>query len=251
MEYAGFLVPFVNQEENQSELKSQLTELYKTYSENRMERLHQMETKKYAKKVLSLIGSLLLVMLTIIILYLRNKRHKRKPETQIESERQTHKIQQAALAGRLKRSNAALKERDKITHTTTPSQNNAIEKYEDEPICQHILALCNDKKNPIKSTVPIAAYANIALNDAQKAQLKNAAIHHYGSMFEKLKQQYPELKEKDFQYCYLSLLGLDNVQIAVILQHSISTIWERENRLKKILGSKDRVAVLLHGLMIN
>lgn len=76
-------------------------------------------------------------------------------------------------------------------------------------------------------------------------------MHHYGSLFEKLKQQHPELKEKDLQYCYLSLLGLDNVEIAVVLQHSISTIWERENRLKKILGSKDRVAVLLHGLMIN
>ena len=251
LEYAVFLVPFVNQEENQSEIKSQMTELYKIYSENRLERLHQMETQKHAKRVISLIGSLLFVMLTIIILYVRNKRHKRKLETQIESERHTHKIQQAALAGRLKRSNAALKECGKITKTTTQLQNHAIEKYEDEPICQHILALCNDKKNPIKSTVPIAAYAKIALTDAQKAQLKDAAMHHYGSLFEKLKQQYPELKEKDLQYCYLSLLGLDNVEIAVVLQHSISTIWERENRLKKILGSRDRVAVLLHGLMIN
>lgn len=62
---------------------------------------------------------------------------------------------------------------------------------------------------------------------------------------------HPELKEKDFFYCYLSLLGLDNVQIAVLQQNSISTIWERENRLKKIFGSIDKVSVTLHGLMNN
>ena len=192
--------------------------------------------------------------LIISLLYFKNRQRKQKLETLIESERHAHKMNQAALAGRLKRSNAALKEYNNIIHNIKPpsivyQQNNAVEKYEDEPICQHILALCNDKKNPIKSTVPIAAYANIALDDAQKAQLKNAAIHHYGSMFEKLKQQHLELKEKDLQYCYLSLLGLDNVQIAVLLQNSISTIWERENRLKKILGSDNKISIFLYGLM--
>ena len=52
-------------------------------------------------------------------------------------------------------------------------------------------------------------------------------------------------------YCYLCLLGLDNMQIAVMLQHSLSTIWDREKRLKKVLGSEDRVAVTLHSLMAN
>ena len=115
-----------------------------------------------------------------------------------------------------------------------------------EPICQKILATCNDKNNPIKSTVPVAAYADIALDDAMKAQLKKAAMRHLEPMFKEIKQQHPELKEKDFLYCYLCLLGLDNVQIAVLLQNSISTIWDRENRLKKIFGSESKIAVILH-----
>ena len=73
---------------------------------------------------------------------------------------------------------------------------------------------------------------------------------HYAPLFEMLKERHPELKEKDFMYCYLCLLGLDNMQIAVMLQLSLSTIWDREKRLKKILGSEDRVAVVLHGLLI-
>jgi DNA-binding CsgD family transcriptional regulator len=190
-------------------------------------------------------------------LYHKNKRHKRDLETLVESERHAHKVQQAALAGRLKRSNAALKEQidtkqvmDLYTISAT-QHGNTRDTYEEELICQHILALCSDKKNPIKSTVPISAYADIALNDMQKAQLKDAAKIHYSSFFEKLRLQYPELKEKDLQYCYLCLLGLDNTQIAVMLHHSVSTIWERENRLKRILGSDNRVSVTLRVLMMH
>ena len=255
LEYADFLVPFANQEENKSEIKSQLTELYKTFIQERLERQHHKETRSHIIQALAVIVGLFFVILLISLLYYKNRRHKQNLETLIESERHAHKIQQAALSGRLKRSNAALKEHNKAIHTTNLSsnslrQNSSIGKYEEEPICQHILNLCSDKKNPIKSTVPIAAYADIALNDTQKAQLKDAALQHHGSMFEKLKQQHPELKEKDFQYCYLCLLGLDNAQIAVLLQNSISTVWEREKRLKKILGSEERIAIILRGYML-
>ena len=252
LEYADFLVPFANQEENKSEIKSQLTELYKTFIQERLERQHYKETRTHITQALTVIVGMFFVILLISLLYYKNRRHKQNLETLIEFERQAHKIQQAALSGRLKRSNAALKEHNKIIKLSSGfhRQNSSIEHYEEEPICQHILAVCSDKKNPIKSTVPVAAYADIALNDTQKAQLKDAAMQHHGLMFEKLKQQHPELKEKDFQYCYLCLLGLDNVQIAVLLQNSISTIWEREKRLKKIFGSEERIAIILRGYMI-
>jgi len=257
IEYAEFLVPFANQEENRSEIKSKLTELYKTYNQDRLDRQHQIETKEYIKRTTIVGAGLFFVILILSLLYHKNKRHKRDLETLVESERHAHKVQQAALAGRLKRSNAALKEQidtkqvmDLYTISAT-QHGNTRDTYEEELICQHILALCSDKKNPIKSTVPISAYADIALNDMQKAQLKDAAKIHYSSFFEKLRLQYPELKEKDLQYCYLCLLGLDNTQIAVMLHHSVSTIWERENRLKRILGSDNRVSVTLRVLMMH
>ena len=255
-EYAEFLAPFATIDEDNSIIKTQLTELYKTFIQERLERQHHKETRKQIIRTLTVIVGMFFVILLISLLYHKSRKHKRNLETLIESERQAHKIQQAALSGRLKRSNAALKEHNKAIHTSNLSsgslrQNSSIANYEEEPICQHILALCSDKKNPIKSTVPVVAYADIALDDTQKAQLKDAAMQHHGSMFEKLEQQHPELKEKDFQYCYLCLLGLDNVQIAVLLQNSISTIWEREKRLKKILGSRERIAIILRGYMIN
>ena len=76
-------------------------------------------------------------------------------------------------------------------------------------------------------------------------------MRHYGPLFEKLKLQYPELKEKDFLYCYLCLLGLDNMQIAVLSQLSYRTIWEREKRLQTLFHADDRIAVVLHEMMIH
>ncbi|MCR5038870.1 MAG: hypothetical protein K6A94_06000 [Bacteroidales bacterium] len=256
LEYAGFLVPFANQEENKSEIKSQMIETYKIFVQERLELQHRKETMRQVKIAMIVVAVLLVVILTTILLYHKNKRHQRHLETMMESERRAHKMQQAALAGRLKQSNAALKERnDRVNaievSTVSHRQTCFVENYKDEPVCQQILALCNDKRNPIKSTVPVTAYANIALDDTQKAQLKDAALYHYDTLFEKLKREHPELKEKDFQFCYLCLLGLDNVQIAVLLQKSISAIWDRERRLKKILGSDDRIVVTLFGMMIN
>ena len=252
-EFASFLVPFANQEENKSNIKSQLTQLFNTFIQAKSNRQHQMEANKRAKLTITVIGSLIVVLLIIIFLHVRNKQHKRKLEAQIEKERHAHKVQQAALAGRLKRSNAALKAQAKTESVAVPFSDvqdpNAAKKYADEPICQHILAVCNDKSNPIKSTVPVSSYADIALTDAQNAQLKDAAMRHYGPLFGKLKHQHPELKEKDFLYCYLCLLGLDNSQIAVLTQLSYRTIWEREKRLQTLFHGNDRIAVILHEMM--
>ena len=254
LEYASFLAPFANQEENKSEIKSKLTEFYREIGQRRLKLEHQKEVRKHVKYAFIIIVGLVVVTLTMSLLYHRNKRHKKHLETLIVSERQTHKMQQAALAGRLRQSNAALKKRDIATKgfndSSLPYQQSCLaNSYERESISQHILSLCSDKKNPIKSTVPISAYADIALTDTQKAQLKAAALSHYASLFETLKRQHPELKEKDFLYCYLCLLGLDNVQIAVLLQKSISTIWDREKRLQKILGSENRIAIILNDMM--
>ena len=247
--YTDFLVPFATQDENKSFVKSQLAELYNGYKQYELVHQHRQIIKKQTRWGIALTSGLLVVILALFVLYRKYKKKKQNLEIQIKEEKYAHRIRQKALSGRLKRSNATIKKYGNKISPSIPQQNSIAEKFEDEPICQYILSLCNATQNPIKSTVPVSAYTSIALNDAQKAKLKNAAIMHFGPLFEILKIQHPQLKEKDFQYFYLCLLGLDNVQISVLLQNSLSTTWERENRLKKILGSEDRVAITLHGYM--
>ena len=252
--FAEFLVPFANQEENNSGTRSQLTELYNRFKQKELEQKQHHEKKKQATLILLVFGGMLMVILFVIFLYRKNKQGKQKLETQIKAERHMHKMQQAALAGRLKRSNAALKEQDKkvIIAPTNSSVNKQIvvEKYAEEPICRQILDVCNDKNKPIKSSVPVSAYKDIALSDAQKAQLKEAAIRHYSELFNELKRNYPELKEKDLFYCYLCLLGLDNVQIAAMTQLSYRTIWEREKRLQQLFHTEGKMAIILNEMLI-
>ena len=260
-EFTRFLIPFANLNENQSHIKSQLTELYQNFKQKKQERQHQLYTRKAMKWGFRIVGFfVVLSIMTFVfgnIVRKNNKRlrkEKQAAEKQLESERYAHKMKQKALGGRLKQSNAALRkqieerELDK-TISKNIQQTSSGKSYSDEPICQYILSVCNDDSNRIKSTIPVSAYVDIALNDEQKAQLRVAAIRHYSVLFENLKILYPKLKEKDLYYCYLCLLGLDNTQIAAMLQLSYRTIWEKERRLQMILGTEANIAVTLFGLM--
>jgi tetratricopeptide (TPR) repeat protein len=259
--YADFLVPFANQEENNSGIKSQITKQYNEYNQRKQELVDNNTRKRLKRNGLSVVGIMLALVGGFVIYHIISQRKHRLLQIQmtatakqLEDERQAHRVQQAALGSRLKQKNLALKELS-ATHETKPaikpSPPEAVGDYTAEAICQHILSVCSSHQNPIKSSLPSSAYANIALNDKQKVQLKNAANRHFGNLFENLKEQHPELKDKDFLYCSLCLLELNNVQIAVLLQKSTSTIWEREKRLQAIFGKKEKIAIILNSLMNN
>jgi len=246
-QYSDYLVPFANLNENQGSTKSQLVEIYHDFERKRNNNTHTAKIAQNQRQAFIILGFVVSITMTIALLYfIRSK--------QLIKERREHSIKQAAMAGRLRRSNAELKKEKELRKeiTVPPQKRQAVEtEYVEEKICQHILEVCNDEKNPIKTNIPVDAYQSIALDDTQKAQLKEVANRHFGQLFEKLKKDYPELKEKDFLYCYLCLLGLDNSQIAVMTQLSYRTIWEREKRLKQIFNSDDKIAVVLRVFLIN
>ena len=244
--YADYLVPFANLNENQGFIKSQLADIYQDYERRRKENLHQLQVEENHRRVAHVMEVFMTCIALVALLYFIKTK-------QLKSERHEHKIKYAALLGKLKRSNETLKkERENKIKASIDlkKHHDTTLKYEDEPVCRYILSVCNDKKNPIKSTISISAYSNIALNHEQEAQLKDAATRHFGQLFEYLKANYPKLSRKDFFYCYLCLLGLDNSQIAVMTQHSYRTIWEREKRLQRLFNTDDKISVVLHGFLI-
>ncbi len=246
--YSSFLVPFANLNENKGIIKSQLVEMYRDFEKSWLNNLQNTLIRKEHKWLFMIFGLALGIVVIVAISFFR----------QSKRERQEYQIKHAALAGRLKQSNAELKRiRKKIKEkNNTSSQSPIIHgnnhlNYEEEPICQHIIKICNDVQRPIKSTIPVSEYADIALTNRQKAQLYDAVARHYDWFFEKLKKEHPNLKEKDFTYCYLCLLGLNNVQIAALLQKTPSTIWDREKRLQDIFGKKESISIALYTLLKN
>ena len=244
-QFADYLVPFANLSENQGFIKSQMADIYQCYEQRRKEYMHSVQVAKNIKlAVIVFVVFITSILFVALLYYIRTQ--------QLKHERYEHTMKQAALAGRLKRSNAALKKEKAFpAEAIIPQVHNhsAVTKYVDEPICRHILEVCNDEKNPIKSNLPISSYSDIALTLSQKAQLKAAALLHFGPLFEKLKTDYPKLKEKDFIYCYLCLLELDDAQIAVMTQLSYRTVWERGKRLQQIFNTNDKISVVLHSFM--
>jgi tetratricopeptide (TPR) repeat protein len=94
-EYADFLAPFANQEENQSAIKSHLTELYNVFWQREMELQHQVVARRNMKQTMTVVCILLSFILTLLVLHFKRKQ---SYKAQLETERHSHKMQQSALA---------------------------------------------------------------------------------------------------------------------------------------------------------
>lgn len=252
--YSDYLAQFATPEENSINIKSRLAELYGNHRQRKAEKWHQQNRRKQTFGTITVVVGLLIVILALCLLYCKSKSKKLQLEERIKEERIGHAIRQKALGGRLKRSNETLlelKAKIKLQENEEEREDRMDIPFEEEPICKHIIQICNDERIPIKANLPFSSYADLALTAEQEAQLREAAVRHYRRLFERLKKNYPALKSKDYLYCYLCLLDLDNAQIAVLTHLSYRTVWEREKRLQRIFGREDRIIVILKSIKQN
>ena len=254
LEYADFLVPFANQEENTSEIKSQLTEIYKTFIQEKLERQHRKETRIHIKQALTVITGMLFVILIISLLYHKNRKHKQHLETLIESERQTHKIQQKALSGRLKKSNEALHDalkqlNDNSVYNELQSDSKPVQDYisfVETPICVQILETVRQQR--FKSKIDFLIYKEYALQKGQLLALRVAADEKMGCFTIRLKKHFPSLTEEDITYCCLYLLDISDADIAALMQKAYPTVCERKRKIKRIVGGENNFSFTLRNL---
>jgi type II secretory pathway component PulM len=243
--YASFLIPFANQEENQSELKSQLTELYKDFGQKRQERKNQHAKKQYAKRAVAVIGSLFALIAVVAFLYFWHKRKGEHLKAQIKEENYSHKQQQKALSGRLKQKNQEVRElkgqvnqKDKTAKTAQTAAS-----FAEEAICRLIMERVNE--GHFKSKMDCEVYKKYALDKQNLLDLRLAADRHFGQFTVRLKKTYPELTNTDLDYCCLYLLGLSNADIAALMQRAYNTVTERDGKLRKIIGNGNSLSKTL------
>ena len=233
-EYANFLAPFANQEENQSEIKSQLTELYNSFRQAYLSRQHQQVVKKYMKTGLVVLAVLLIGLLAYVHLYHKNRRRKQLLEKQIKEEQFSHDMKQKALSGRLKQSNQKLQEtlkmieNQKAEHKTTEntiSYNAFDERYEtfrQSQICIEIITAVNNLhdniRNTLKTNADVTEYKAFALSLSQTTQLTKTVEIFFPNLYSTLKTRYVALDRKEWLHCCLYMLQLDKMSICVLLQ---------------------------------
>ena len=174
----------------------------------------------------------------------KDKRH----EEELEAERQTHRMQQSAITGRLKRSNQELRElKDQIKQMDDlATKTEAAASFDEEPICRLIMDRVNEGQ--FKSKIDYINYKDSALDKQQLLDLRLAVDRHYGQFTVRLKKAYPELTNSDLDYCCLYLLGLTDADIAALMQRTYNAVFQRNGKMRKIFGSETPLPITLMGI---
>ena len=250
-EYVDFLLPFANQEEIKSAVKSQLTELYKSFDQRRLEQMHRHEKKKNLKWTIGIIIGFFVSSLVIAILYRKNKKKRQLLEIQIKEEQHTHTVQQKSLSERLKQKNQEVRElKDQIKQqndrdvTVAPTIS-----FDEEPICR--LIMDRVKEGQFKSQMDCTLYKGYALTKEQIMALHEAVNRHFVGFTVCLKKKYPQLTDSDLNYCSLYLLGLNDADISALMQKAYPTVSQRSRKLKTIFGSETSLPITLHNIANN
>ena len=252
-DFASFLVPFANQEENQSSTKTELTELYKAFGQVQQERKHRDEMRRHHNYSMAIVVGLLLAMLFVYTLYQNNKRRKRHLEKQINEEKHIHDIEKKALSNRLKKSNETLRElkdqidqqkRNSYIKTKTQAAN-----FMDEPICRLIMERVQEGQ--FKSKIDCDIYKSYALDKQRLLDLRMAADRHFSQFTLRLRKAYPKLTSIDIDYCCLYLLNLTYADVSALMQRAYNTVVERDGKIQKIIGSEKPLPVTLMDIAQN
>ena len=169
----------------------------------------------------------------------------------MEAAHRVHRMEQAAISGRLKRSNEALRElKDQIKqqeNVAVPTEQ--VVPFTEEPICRLIMERVNEGR--FKSKVDYSFYKDSALDKQQLLALRLAADRHFGQFTVRLKKTYPELTNSDLDYCCLYLLGLTDADIAALMQRAYNTVIERNGKMRKIFRSENPLPITLMGIAEN
>ncbi|MBR5062044.1 MAG: hypothetical protein IKX24_07895, partial [Prevotella sp.] len=109
------------------------------------------------------------------------------------------------------------------------------EGFLNEPVCQTIIGWVSDL--PLTARSHHSDYPHIRLDDTTSVELGVAVSRHYPEFKTRLLAYVPQMRQKDLQICYLYLLGLNDFQIALLLQCHNSTIFRRATNMQKAFGT--------------
>ena len=247
-EYANFIAKHQTARGEDQYLVSRLSDLYKDYNSKKKDDESIKKRDAAIKTTLIILAIIVLsVIVTIVII------EKRKNNKRLRAESQVYRINQASMAGRLKRSNdeinqlkLKLKEQDFDNSTGYRQEAPTLE---EEPICMLIMEIVN--KGQFKSHIDHSLYRNYSLTKQQLSALRGAINHHNDNFLTKLIKQYPELTKNDIDYCSLYMLGLTEADVAALMQRAYNTVCYRSRKLKAIFGMKEPLSIILLNLANN
>ena len=215
-------------------LVSQLDHLFQSYSQQKQNKQAKEERERAVKKTIGIIVPITAIVALCVFVWVKFKSSK-----QMAKAAHTHRMEKAALSGRLKKSNEALRElKGQMKQQKKPIAKNAesqAAEFADEPICRFIMEQVN--RGQFKSQMDCTLYKNYALEKNHLSALREAADRHFNRFTYRLSKDFPELTKTDLDYCCLYLLDLSDADISALMQRAYNTVNERNTKLKRVFGA--------------
>ena len=222
-EYARFVTQNTPPEFGTKADEWRFTSLFQDYLQQKQENTRLQEAKLNRERIMKIVLPLLALIAVFAVWTLINrKRHKRT-----EAEKQV-------LSGQLQEQGEALSAMKKRVEAAS---------FAEEPICRLIIERVNEGQ--FKSKVDYLVYKDYALTKEHLLALREAANVHFGQFTTRLKKEYPALTKGDIDYCCLYLLGVEETDVAALMQRAFNTVCERSRKLKSIFGSEEPLSITL------
>ena len=222
-EYARFVTQNTPPEFGTKADEWRFTSLFQDYLQQKQENTRLQEAKLNRERIMKIVLPLLALIAVFAVWTLINrKRHKRT-----EAEKQV-------LSGQLQEQGEALSAMKKRVEAAS---------FAEEPICRLIIERVNEGQ--FKSKVDYIVYKDYALTKEHLLALREAADVHFGQFTTRLKKEYPALTKGDIDYCCLYLLGVEETDVAALMQRAFNTVCERSRKLKSIFGSEEPLSITL------
>ena len=255
--YASFLAGFTMSEIEKKKEVSRINEMFKNHLAQKQEKQAEVNREKAIKKVIKIIIPIVVVIVVVIVVMakLRSKNLLRQQQEEAERKlgeaKQQHRMEQAAISGRLKRSNQEVRElKDQIKQMDDlAAKTEMAASFNEEPICRLIMERVHEGQ--FKSKIDCELYKSYALDKQQMLDLRVAADRHFSQFTLRLRKAYPKLTSIDIDYCCLYLLNLTYADVSALMQRAYNTVVERDGKIQKIIGSEKPLPVLLMDIAQN
>ena len=242
-----FLANHKKMESENKALVSQLEGLFQSYLNQKQEKESAQDKMEAVRRVVRTMVPIALAAVSVIVLAVM-KRGKRY----LKAEQQVHRMEQAALSGRLKRSNQELRElKDRIHlyEDSVPRPGTQAVSFVEEPIYRLVMERVNEGQ--FKAKIDCGIYKEYALDKQQLLDLRLAVDRHFNQLTLRLRKAYPKLTQIDIDYCCLYLLNLTHADVSALMQRAYNTVVERDSKIKKVFGSEKPLPVILMDIAMN
>ena len=235
-----FLADHKKSDSENKSLASHLNRLFQTHLDKKQVQQAEINRIKAVKKAMYIFVPFALAVVLAVFLVSKGKSKRIQKEHQ-----ETLAMHRRDLMQRDEQLDSLKKEMEQ--RHLVAEQNRVA--FLNEPICRNIINIIGDLKLSTRSSYSDHPSAWISNEDAEL--LGDAVTKHFPEFKTRLIAIRQKTDWKDLQICYLSLLGLEESQIAVLLQQNPATIYRRINNMKKSFDTSDSLADVLWNLAVD